>query len=68
MRIIEKVELPETEIRCWNCHSLLAYNKSDIVCLERIHCGELYTNKVVKCPACKKFINIEDEIFKEVFI
>jgi hypothetical protein len=30
MRVIKRVELPETEITCEHCKSILAYNSKDI--------------------------------------
>lgn len=56
MRIIEKVELPETEIRCDTCHSLLAYNQKDI---KNISYSALVNVKVVKCPVCGEYITID---------
>jgi ribosomal protein S27E len=55
----EKVELPETEIRCDTCHSLLAYNQKDIKNISKMCYSDLVNVKVVKCPVCGEYITID---------
>lgn len=58
MRVIKRVELPETEVTCDKCKSILGYNANDIRndifdCL-----GELHDSSYVICPICKNHITI----------
>lgn len=59
MKIIERVELPEIEIRCNNCYSLLAYNQRDIKNISKMCCSSLVDVKVIKCPVCGDYITID---------
>lgn len=60
MRIIELVELPETEIRCNTCHSLLAYNQRDIKNISKLRDSDLVNAEAIKCPVCGDYIIINN--------
>lgn len=56
MRVIKRVELPETEITCEHCKSILAYNSKDIR-NDMFDCmGELHDSQYIICPVCKYHI------------
>lgn len=59
MRIIEKGTLQETEIRCEECGSVLAYTKGDIKTISLLRLGDLVDFKAVVCPVCGEYILIE---------
>lgn len=59
MRIIERKELPEKEVRCPSCESLLAYNKNDISESTEELFGDWHNSKSIRCPVCKTHITVE---------
>ena len=58
MRILKKVDLPETAICCDTCHSLLAYNQKDIKNISKMCHSTLVNVQAVKCPVCDDYIII----------
>lgn len=59
MRIIERIDLPEIQIRCDCCNSLLAYNKKDIKTISLLRNTDFVDFKAVVCPVCREYILIE---------
>lgn len=59
MRVIERKELPEIEIHCDSCDSLLAYTKKDIKTISLLRNLGLTTCDAVTCPVCGKYVLIE---------
>ena len=60
MRVIERKEIPEIEIHCNSCGSLLAYTKKDIKTISLLRNLGITTCDVVTCPICGEYILIEE--------
>jgi len=52
MRIVEMGSLPEKEVVCKKCESILAYTEADIKHDSEELFGDFHTNSSVKCPVC----------------
>ena len=52
MRVIEMGNLPEKEVVCEYCKSLLAYTKADVVDGSEELFGVLHSYQKIKCPVC----------------
>lgn len=65
MRVILN-NLPETEIICSSCQSILAYTIKDVKTKDEEYFGDWNYYKYIKCPVCNTRIVLEINGVKEV--
>ena len=58
MRVVEMGKIPEKEITCNNCNSILAYIDADVHCEVDELFGEFHSIQEIQCPVCKTNIII----------
>lgn len=65
MRVILR-NLPEKEITCSSCQSILAYTKKDIHYKDEEYFGDWHYHTYIKCPVCNGKIILEADGVKMI--